>query len=523
MTTTNGSPVQVRGFGLQRASGILLHPSSLPGPWGIGDLGPMAYRFVDFLVAAGQSLWQVLPLGPTGYGDSPYQCFSAFAGNPLLISLDDIIKQGLLTIEEARAALARLPADRVDYGALIPAKQSLLYRSFERFQSGHGAHLRPDYQRFCESNAEWLTDYAQFMAIKESQGGVSWHDWRPDLRDRKPVALAQAQHELATTIAYHQYLQFLFFHQWQSLKAYANQQGVLIIGDAPIFVADDSADVWANRDLFFVDEHGRPTVVAGVPPDYFSATGQRWGNPLYRWERMAATSYRWWVARMRQAFTLYDILRLDHFRGFEAYWEVPASAPTAVDGRWVVGPGADLFNVLQAELGTLPIIAEDLGLITPEVEALRQAFELPGMKVLQFAFGDNPANPYLPHNYTPNYVVYTGTHDNDTTIGWFATLDPATRAAVLTYLGRDEETIDIAWDLMRLGMMSVANYAITPLQDVLRLGSEARMNIPGRLGGNWAWRFSAEALSIELADRLRQLTFIYRRFQPANTWPSSTR
>lgn len=523
MTTTNSSPVQVRGFGLQRASGILLHPSSLPGPWGIGDLGPMAYRFVNFLVAAGQSLWQVLPLGPTGYGDSPYQCFSAFAGNPLLISLDDIIEQGLLTIEEARAILARLPTDRVDYGALIPAKQSLLRRSFERFQSGHGAHLRPDYQRFCETNAEWLTDYAQFMAIKESQGGVSWHDWRPDLRDRKPAALGQASHELATTIAYHQYLQFLFFRQWQSLKAYANQQGVLIIGDAPIFVADDSADVWANRDLFFVDEHGRPTVVAGVPPDYFSATGQRWGNPLYRWERMAATGYRWWVARMRQAFTLYDILRLDHFRGFEAYWEVPASAPTAVDGRWVAGPGADLFNVLQAELGTLPIIAEDLGLITPEVEALRQAFELPGMKVLQFAFGDNPANPYLPHNYTPNYVVYTGTHDNDTTIGWFATLDPATRAAVLTYLGRDEETIDIAWDLMRLGMMSVANYAITPLQDVLRLGSEARMNIPGRLGGNWAWRFSAEALSTELADRLRQLTFIYRRFQPANTWPSSTR
>lgn len=500
-----------------RTSGILLHPSSLPGPWGIGDLGPVAYWFVDFLAAAGQSLWQVLPLGPTGYGDSPYQCFSAFAGNPLLISIDDLIGQGLLSGDEAKAVLGQLPSDRVDFGALIPAKQALLRRSFERFRSRHGTPLHQAYTKFCIDNAEWLADYALFMAIKEAQGGVSWHHWQPELRDRHPAALAQARRTLATAIDYHQFLQFLFFRQWQALKAYANQHGVSIIGDAPIFVADDSADVWANRELFFVDSDGMPTVVAGVPPDYFSVTGQRWGNPLYRWDTMAATGYRWWVARMRQAFTLYDMLRLDHFRGFEAYWEVPASAPTAIEGRWVQGPGADLFHVLRAELGDLPLIAEDLGLITPEVEALRREFNLPGMKVLQFAFGDDPTNPYLPHNYTPNYVVYTGTHDNDTTLGWFNTLDPDTRAAVLTYLGRDEQTVDIAWDLMRLGLMSVASYAITPLQDVLRLGSEARMNIPGRLGGNWNWRFPAEALHDELAHQLRQLTRVYGRLQPAKT------
>lgn len=502
---------------LPRASGILLHPSSLPGPWGIGDLGPMAYRFVDFLAAAGQTLWQVLPLGPTGYGDSPYQCFSAFAGNPLLINIDDLIDHGLLTSAEARATLGKLPSDRVDFGALIPAKQALLRSSFERFRSGHGTRFHQAYTAFCAANAEWLADYALFMAIKEAQGGGSWHDWQPELRDRQPAALECMRRELAGTIEYHQYVQFLFFRQWQALKEYANQRGVLIIGDAPIFVADDSADVWANRDLFFVDSSGMPTVVAGVPPDYFSATGQRWGNPLYRWDKMAETGYRWWVARMRQAFTLYDVLRLDHFRGFEAYWEVPASAPTAVDGRWVQGPGADLFKTLQAELGDLPIIAEDLGLITPEVEALRLAFDLPGMKVLQFAFGDDATNPYLPHNYTANYVVYTGTHDNDTSVGWFATLDANTRAAVLTYLGRDEQTVDIAWDLMRLGLMSVANYAITPLQDVLRLGSEARMNTPGRLGGNWAWRCAAAALSEELAHQLRSLTRAYGRLQPAKT------
>ncbi|GIV89196.1 MAG: 4-alpha-glucanotransferase [Chloroflexus sp.] len=501
----------------QRASGILLHPSSLPGPWGIGDLGPMAYRFVDFLVAAGQSLWQVLPLGPTGYGDSPYQCFSAFAGNPLLISIDDLIEHNLLTVDEARAALGYLPAERVEFGSLIPAKQTLLRQSFERFRSSRGTPLHQAYTRFCLENAEWLADYALFMAIKEAQGGGSWHNWPPDLRDRKPEALARIRRDLAVKIDFHQYVQFLFFRQWQSLKEYANQQGVIIIGDAPIFVADDSADVWAHRDLFYVDAQGMPTVVAGVPPDYFSTTGQRWGNPLYRWDKMAATGYRWWVARMRQALTLYDVLRLDHFRGFEAYWEVPASAPTAVEGRWVKGPGADLFHVLRAELGDLPIIAEDLGLITPEVEELRLAFELPGMKVLHFAFGDNPNNPYLPHNYTTNYVVYTGTHDNDTTVGWFNTLDPAGRAAVLTYLGRDEQTVDIAWDLMRLGMMSVANYVITPLQDVLRLGSEARMNMPGRLGGNWAWRFSADALQEELAALLRKLTYTYGRLQPAKS------
>ncbi len=503
----------------ERSSGILLHPSSLPGPWGIGDFGPAAYKFVDFLVAAGQSLWQILPLGPTGYGDSPYQAFSSCAGNPLLISLDQLIQRGLLSYEEVvEAAGSRdLGVDEVRYGEVIGFKLPLLRRAYERLRQGVAPDLARAFEQFAAEQAPWLDDYALFMALKDAHGGQPWNTWEPALRARDPEALAGARAAHAQAIELQQFLQFLFFQQWLPLKAYANERGIKIIGDAPIFVAYDSADVWANPDLFYLDAEGAPTVVAGVPPDYFSATGQRWGNPLYRWERMAQDGYAWWLARLRAAFAQVDILRLDHFRGFAAYWEVPASEATAINGRWVKGPGAALFARLEQELGDLPIIAEDLGLITPDVVALREQFRLPGMVVLQFAFDGDPDNVYLPHNHTPGSVVYTGTHDNNTTVGWFHSLDEAERDKVRAYLGRDGS--DIAWDLMRVAMMSVAQVAITPFQDVLRLGADARMNTPGQLGKNWAWRFRAEALNEGVAGGLRFLTGLYGRL-PAHLKPA---
>lgn len=500
-----------------RASGILLHPTSLPGPWGIGDLGSAAYRFVDFLTAAGQHLWQILPLGPTGYGDSPYQCFSAFAGNPLLVSFEPLVQAGLLREDELYAAAqpfgAALHPQQVDYGAVIAFKLPLLRESFTRMRAGVAPELAAAFADFCTAQAGWLDDYALFMALKDAHNGASWHTWEPELRTRKAAALRQARRDLAEPIMLQQYLQFLFFSQWMPLKAYANERGITIIGDAPIFVAYDSADVWANPKLFFLDEQGQPTVVAGVPPDYFSATGQLWGNPLYRWDRMAKDGYDWWVARLRQTLSTVDILRLDHFRGFEAYWEVPASEATAINGRWVAGPGAALFTALRDALGDLPIIAEDLGLITPEVDALRTAFDLPGMKVLQFAFGDDAKNVYLPHNYEQSTVVYTGTHDNDTTIGWFHTAPQHERENAQRYLGRDGS--DIAWDLIRLALMSVADMAIFPLQDVLRVDGFGRMNTPGRAAGNWAWRFTADQLNDGLAYGLRMQTATYGRIREA--------
>jgi 4-alpha-glucanotransferase len=497
-----------------RSSGILLHPTSLPGPWGIGDFGPTAYSFVDFLYAAGQSLWQILPLGPTGYGDSPYQCFSAFAGNPLLISLDALIQKGLLGYDEVASAAAErhLSLDTVHYGEVMEFKLPLLWRAYERMQEGAVPDVGEAFHTFKQQHAAWLDDYALFMALKDAHGGQAWNSWEPALRHREPDALAQARQAHARAIDWQQFLQFLFFRQWARLKAYANEHGIKIIGDAPIFVAFDSADVWANQQLFFLDAHGNPSVVAGVPPDYFSATGQRWGNPLYRWREMARDGYGWWVARLRAIFDQVDILRLDHFRGFAAYWEVPAEEETAIKGRWVKGPGADLFARLEAALGNLPIIAEDLGLITPDVHALRDQFDFPGMKVLQFAF-DTPENPYLPHNHVPNCVVYTGTHDNNTSVGWFQGLSEDERERVRAYLGRDGT--DIAWDLMRLALMSVADLVVTPFQDVLRLGPEARMNTPGLLGQNWAWRFRPEALNDGLASGLRFLTAVYDRLPAA--------
>jgi len=492
---------------LPRSSGILLHPTSLPGLWGIGDLGTAAYRFVDFLAEAGQRFWQVLPLGPTGYGDSPYQCFSAFAGNPLLISPDRLAEAGLLDPDELEQAPA-FPDDKVDYGAVISFKLPLLRRAFERFCAGPPAH-KAAFARFCAVNAHWLEDFALFMAIKDQHGGVSWDKWERDIALRRPDALKHWSHTLAEQTAAHKFFQYLFFSQWRALKAYANKRRIRVIGDVPIFVAYDSADVWANPHLFQLDSQGHPIAVAGVPPDYFSPTGQLWGNPLYRWDRMAKTGYAWWAERLKSMLSLVDIVRLDHFRGFVAYWRVPAGQPTAVNGHWMAGPGAALFKALKRAIGELPIIAEDLGVITPAVEALRDQFDLPGMKVLQFAFDGKPDNPYLPHNYTRNCVVYTGTHDNDTAIGWFNSLTHDEREVVRCYLGRDGS--DIAWDLIRLALASVANVSIIPLQDVLRLDSTARLNKPGTSSGNWTWRFHADALTPDLACGLRLLTSTYGR------------
>ncbi len=498
-----------------RSSGILLHPTCLPGRWGIGDLGQPACQFIDVLVEAGQHLWQILPLNPTGYGDSPYQSFSAFAGNPLLISLDRLVENGLLDKDELTEQPASgLAEDEVNYGPVIDFKRPLLQRSFERLRRGQApAEQAEAFDRFRAENAAWLNDYALFMALKEYHAGVSWDAWESGIAQRQPRALERWSRRLSEQTMLHQYQQYLFFTQWREIKEYANEHDILIIGDAPIFVAYDSADVWANPDLFYLDEEGHPTVVAGVPPDYFSATGQLWGNPLYRWDHMAQNGYAWWTRRLRMALSTVDILRLDHFRGFEAYWQVPAGEKTAVRGDWIRGPGAAFFQALQDSFGELCIIAEDLGLITPEVEALRDEFHLPGMKILQFAFDGKAINPYLPHNYERNCVVYTGTHDNDTTIGWWKTLGDEERGNVIRYLGKDEpeDSQTIGWDLMRLALMSVADMAVFPLQDILRLGSAARQNTPGRAGGNWCWRFREKDLTPELAQSLRQLATTYRR------------
>jgi 4-alpha-glucanotransferase len=495
-----------------RKSGILLHPTSLPSRWGIGDLGASAYAFVDFLVAAGQQLWQVMPLGPTGYGDSPYQGFSAFAGNPLLISLDGLLSDGLLTAEDLAEAPTFAEA-MADYGAVIPFKLGLLRRSFERFNAGGTTGQRHDFANFRARTHGWLNDYTLFAALKQAHGGAEWSSWEPTIRRREPEAVDRWTRELYDELQFQAYLQFLFFGQWGRLKSYANRRGVQIIGDIPIFVAYDSADVWNNRAIFALDKEGRPTVVAGVPPDYFSVTGQLWGNPLYRWDALARQGYRWWIERFRATLTLVDIVRIDHFRGFAAYWEVPASEATAVNGRWVSGPGAALFDAVGAALVRLPIIAEDLGLITPDVEELRDQLGFPGMKVLQFAFGDGAADPYLPHNYRRHCVVYTGTHDNDTTAGWWETIAQHERSNVQLYLGRDGS--DISWDFIRLALGSVAETTIIPLQDVLSLGSEARMNTPGRPSGNWSWRYTPELLSPQVTERLHRLTQLYGR-APAN-------
>ena len=491
-----------------RVSGILLHPTSLPGRFGIGDLGPEALEWVEFLAAAGQKLWQVLPLGPTGYGDSPYQSFSAFAGNPYLVSPECLAEDGLLATADLESAPA-FPSARVDFGPVIEWKLALLARAHERFAAGAASALAAPYAEFRREHAAWLEDFALFMALKDAHGGAAWTTWEPGLAGRRPGALESARTRLAAAMDSQRGRQFLFFRQWAAVRAAAHDAGIRILGDVPIFVAHDSADVWANPGLFQLDARGAPTVVAGVPPDYFARTGQLWGNPLYRWDVMRRDGYAWWIARLRATLAMVDLVRLDHFRGFEACWEVPAGDPTAEHGRWVEGPGDHFFDAVRSALGALPVIAEDLGHITPPVVALRDWLELPGMRILQFAFGSSARNPYLPHNHVRNCVVYTGTHDNDTTRGWYASAPEKERHFARSYLGR--EGGDFTWDLIRAGMASVADTFIVPLQDVLDLGPEARMNLPGRLGGNWGWRFRREQLTDASRDRLLDLTETYGR------------
>lgn len=501
----------------ERSGGILLHPTSLPSPYGIGDLGPEAYPWTDWLAGAGCKLWQVLPLGHTGYGDSPYQCFSAFAGNPYLISPKLLVQEGLLADEELEEA-SSFPTQHVDYGAIIPWKLKVLAKACYRFFNQKHA-LKVEFERFHQEQADWLDDYALFMALKERHKGQPWTTWPEPLRKREPTALAQARHDLGEAITRFAFYQFLFFKQWNDLKSYANARGVRIIGDVPIFVAHDSADVWAHPHLFHLDEEGQPTVVAGVPPDYFSPTGQLWGNPLYRWEVHKQEGYAWWLARLRVALSTADFLRLDHFRGFAAYWEVPAGEPNAVNGRWTPGPGADFFSALQQHLqheSDLPIVVEDLGEITPDVIALRDQFHLPGTKVLQFAF-TGPDNPFLPHHYPPRCVVYTGTHDNDTAIGWYLSAPEKEREFACRYLGHRQgvdtyiAAEDFAWEMIRAAWASVAVFALAPMQDFLGLGSEARMNYPSRLGGNWAWRMDIKALNDDLQRKVYELNWLYGR------------
>jgi len=490
-----------------RSSGILLHPTSFPGPYGIGDVGPFAYRFIDYLAESGCKLWQVLPLGPTSYGDSPYQCFSAFAGNPYMVSPDFLIEEGLLTIEDL-SDMPNWDSNKVDFGLIYQWKPKLLDRAFDHFEASASESLRDEWAKFRQTNASWLDDYALFMALKDSNGGVAWNEWPAPQRDRDHKTLAQARKQMADSINRQMFRQFIFFRQWDALRKYANDKGIQVIGDIPIFVAMDSSDAWANPELFYLDENGQPTVVAGVPPDYFSQTGQLWGNPLYRWDVHKANGFKWWIERIRATLSTVDIVRIDHFRGFAGYWEVPGDAETAVNGRWVPGPGIDLFHAIRKALGDLPIIAEDLGEITPDVIELRDTLGLPGMKIFQFAFS-GPDNPFLPHHYPQNCVVYTGTHDNDTALGWYRTCPHNERDFYHRYLGRDNA--NVPGDMIRAIWSSVAVFAIAPLQDFLGMGTEGRMNFPGKVGGYWAWRMDDSHLNDWLMGRLKELNWMYER------------
>ena len=492
----------------KRASGIILHPTSLPGPDGIGSLGPHAYRWVDFLSEAGCCLWQVLPLGPTGYGDSPYQCFSAFAGNPYLISPAQLQQDGLLSSGDLDDR-PKFPENQVDYGQVIPWKLQLLNRAFFNFQKSKKTALLKEYTDFQQEQAFWLDDFSIFMAIKDDLGGVSWKEWPEELRLRDTNALLQFQKSHAESIQTHCFRQFLFFRQWQAIHKYANNKGIQIIGDIPIFVAFDSAETWSHPELFYLNKKRLPTVVAGVPPDYFSPTGQLWGNPIYRWNVHKETGFDWWIKRIKSTLQSIDIIRLDHFRGFAGYWEVPAKMTTAETGQWVPGPGHHFFDAVKSAIENMPIIAEDLGKITPDVIELRQKYDLPGMKILQFAFSTDPSDPFLPHNYPVNCVAYTGTHDNDTSLGWYQTAQEKERDLCRRYLARSGN--DISWDLIRGIWSSVAVLALAPLQDILSLGTEARMNFPGKPSGNWTWRMSSQALTDSLKNRIHETNYVYGR------------
>ena len=492
-----------------RSAGILMHPTSLPGPYGIGDIGPEAIKWIDFLADTGFGLWQVLPLGPTGYGDSPYQCFSAFAGNPYLISPEALLTENLLHSDDLVDHPPFLPGS-VDFGAIIPWKLGVLDRAYIRFKNISSSKVRNLYDEFIKKNENWLDDFALFMALKEAHGGGSWVDWPVPLRCRHPIALEEAKRTYSEAINRQKFRQFLFFKQWSFLREHAASKNILIIGDIPIFVAHDSAEVWANPDLFYLDEDGNPSLVAGVPPDYFSKTGQLWGNPLYRWGIHAENGYHWWLDRICAVLKMVDIVRLDHFRGFSGYWEVPAGEETAEHGRWVPGPGRDFLKTISDHLGDLPIIAEDLGEITPDVFELRDQFNLPGMKIIQFGFTGDPDEAFLPHNHVKNCVVYTGTHDNDTSQGWYFRVSERERDFCRRYLNSDGN--DIAWDMIRAAWSSVAVFSLTPMQDILDLGNEARMNYPGNPSGNWTWRLHGGEFTNELRARIREMNFLYGRF-----------
>jgi 4-alpha-glucanotransferase len=506
----NGGPPNVPPFPPEyRASGLLLHVTSLPSPYGVGDLGSSAFSWIDCLHDAGQRWWQALPLGPTGYGNSPYQAMSSFAGNALLISPAWLISDGLLKPTDCESSF---PADVVDYDAVIPFKIRLLETAWTNFKADERKDLRPAYDEFCAQQEHWLEDYALFRALKERYHGAYYLDWPAELVQRNPEALASARRELANQIDRVRFAQFLLFRQGDQLKEHAHSRGVQLIGDLPFFVSPDSSDVWANPELFLLDEHRRPRFVAGVPPDYFSAQGQLWGNPVYNWDALRATGYRWSIDRLRALLAHVDAIRLDHFRGFAAAWHVPVGAPTAQSGQWVQGPGAGFFEAVQKELGRLPFIAEDLGLITPDVQTLRDQFQLPGTRVLQFAFDGNPDNPYLPRNIPHNAVAYIGTHDNAPTREWYEELPDYQRQNLWGYLKRAPGgSSEAAPALMELAWSSNAALAIAPLQDLLNLGAESRMNVPGRASGNWRWRFREDMLSLPAFQWLQELTETSKR------------
>ncbi len=499
-----------------RRSGVVLHPTSLPGRYGIGDLGDAAYQFVDWLAHAGQGYWQVLPLSPTGYGDSPYQGLSAFAGNPMLISPDKLLQLGHLDAGDLENVPA-FPNDRIDFGWVISWKFDLLKRAYENFKTRATNEQRAVFEKFSHAQAAWLEDAALFLALKETHNRSAWYDWEPEIRARQPDAIVQAKQTLADEIARQKYLQWMFYEQWLAVKAYANAKGIDIIGDIPIYVARDCCDVWANPHLFALDENLNPELVSGVPPDYFSVDGQFWGHPLYRWDVMQREGYKWWIERFRSAFTLGDVARIDHFRAFYNYWEIPADAKTAREGHWEYGAGGKLFEAVRDALGDVRIIAEDLGDFDTEsragLDTLLQEFHFPGMKIMQFAFGGTSEAAFLPHNYTREWVVYTGTHDNDTAVGWWNSASENEKHFTRKYLNTDAH--DIAWDLIRATWASVANTAMTTLQDILRLGNAARMNLPGVSGPpNWCWRMSAGELNQESAAQLLELTQLYARVKP---------
>ncbi len=502
-----------------RASGVLLHPTSLPSNYGVGDLGANAYKFVDFLERAKQTYWQVLPLGPTGYGDSPYQCFSAFAGNANMIAPELLVEDGFLTNDQINQK-PDFPETRVDFGKLYDWKNWILGLAFENFKQTTSVDLRGKFETFCQNEAYWLDDYALFRAVKKSQDQKLWLEWDAPLRLRDENALNEARENLRDDIQAQKLQQWLFFRQWNDVKSYANEKNIKIVGDVPIFISLDSSDVWCNPQEFKLDAKNRPLVVAGVPPDYFSATGQLWGNPIYNWDTMREVGFKWWIARVKATLQTVDIVRVDHFRGFAAAWEVPGKDKTAVNGKWVNVPGKELFNALENAIGDLPFWAEDLGVITPDVEELRDSFGFPGMRILQFAFGGDPKNHDLPHNYINNSVAYTGTHDNDTTVGWFnsgagkgSTRDDSQirreHDFCLNYL--DSNGDEINWDFIRTVWSSVSASAVAPMQDLLGLGNDARMNLPASTIGNWNWRCRESDFLDEIAERLRNLTEIYGR------------